>query len=131
MKPVLTIRKKIETYEILFAPELQDPQSVFNHAAIRSTHQLMDFHEAKWTIILTKTDDSRVVRLNRLIANANISPAVFCRTMGRFFIIASRGIDLPTLSSYTKNEMECILRVEFEITDDTIISCITDVLMQV
>ncbi len=131
MKPMLSIRKKIEIYESLLAPELKDPRSVFNHAIIRSTNQLMDFHEAKWTIIITKTNDPRVVRLNGLIANANLSPSVFCRTMGSFFIIASGGVPLPQLSSYSKQEMETILKDEFEILDDTTISCITDVLMAI
>ena len=131
MKPVLCIQKKIEIYESLLAPELKDPKSVFNHSAIKSTNQLMDFHEAKWVVILTKVSDPRVARLNALIASANILPSVFCRTMGSFFLIASGGIHLPELSSYGKQEMENILRTEFQIYDALTISCVTDVLMQV
>lgn len=97
MKPVFSIRKKIEIYESLLPPELKEPKSVFNHSVIKSTNQLMDFHEAKGVIILTKISDPRVVRLNRLIASANISPSIFCRTMGSFFLIACGGIHLPEL----------------------------------
>ncbi|XP_065213847.1 uncharacterized protein LOC135840994 [Planococcus citri] len=131
MKPMLSIQRKIEIYEMILAPELKDPTSVFNHSVIKGTHQLMEYHEAKWAIILTKISDPRVVRLNGLIASANITSLMFCHTIGRFFTIALGlgGIHVPDLNSYGKQEMVDILESDFHIYDNSTIRCITDILM--
>ena len=127
---MLIIRKTIETYESLVAPELNRPASLLKNATSRGLMDSMDFHQAKWTLILQK-NTTDVDQLKELLSKAGILEKDFCRRMGSFFLIASANIHLPTLKSYTPDQMYEILSTDFHVQDEITIKCVRDVLMRI
>ncbi|XP_065223651.1 uncharacterized protein LOC135847850 [Planococcus citri] len=125
LRPFFAIRKWIETQEAFLAPEYGDPRAIFKDMRTR-----MDYHEEKWRKILEKTNVPMVQTILKLLQDNRISKGDFCRIVGGFFSMANGGINAPTLGSYTSEQMESILRDEYEIYDDTTIHCITRVLMK-
>lgn len=131
--PSLSIRKELEIFECLIAPELRDPQTVFSHpqlARLRNTHQLFDYHEGKWIIILSKITDPRVQKLKTLLSLEGIPENVFCRTMASFFIYSSAYIHVPSIKKYSEKKMKSALVSNFSINDDITMPCVIKILMK-
>lgn len=133
-----SIRKKILELESLIAPELEDPRSVLvdqMEFPLRYQDYWKDT-EAKWLLILQKTDNPHVKRLLDLMETAKVDPLIFRQTLGQFSLFPAKDIHEYSrpLTAFTTKVVEVVCRSDLRVSKseelDSAVKCITHVLMK-
>ena len=112
IKPFLSLRRQIEFYEDIIAPELKYSKDVH-----KDMKERMSFHEMKWRKMLQKNTDPFVQEILKLINKEWLQIKVFCQRIGSLFTISSKKIHIPEVASYKWKELKQIIRNHFEDVD--------------
>lgn len=126
--------------EILIAPELEDPKTVWDEASdpdpILAYQYYPEFIQQKWSLILQKSDNLRVKKLIDLMAEANVSQDTFLNTLGKFSYVPLKNINHHSrpVSTFTTEQIEYCLERHFSLEPledmDSAIKSITHVLLK-
>lgn len=81
--------------ESLIAPELEDPRKVLEDLSEFPYNYKYHwkYTEAKWLLILQKSDHPRVKQLIKLMEEAEVHPLIFRQTLGHFALAPFEDIE--------------------------------------